>query len=242
VVTTNRVEGVLTTKRLVCLANSRKLNGRCVAGRQIDAENPGPWIRPVSSREHQEVSEYERHYEDGRDPQVLDILEVTLQRPSPRTYQTENWLLDPTSYWVRSGRLSWDDLQAFVEPDGPLWPNGRSTYHGANDTIPVLEADLLDTSLRLINAAHVDLVVFAPSEAFGNSKRRVQASFEHAGTDYRFWVTDPVCERKYLALPNGEHQLGECCLTVSLGEPFNGNCNKLVAAVIPALLEPGRNT
>lgn len=233
---------MLSTKRLVCLANSRKLNGRCVAGREIGDGSPGPWIRPVSSREHQEVSEYERQYEDGSDPQVLDVLEIRLQRPWPGTYQTENWLLDPAYYWVRSGHMDWHDLQAFVEPDKPLWSDGRSTYHGANDTIPVVEADLLDTSLRLINAARVDLVVFAPGEAFGNSKRRVQASFGHAGTDYRFWVTDPVCERKYLALPNGEHQLGECCLTVSLGEPFNGNCNKLVAAVIPAPVGPGRNT
>ncbi|MGH7707024.1 MAG: dual OB domain-containing protein, partial [Vulcanimicrobiaceae bacterium] len=35
-------------KRIVCLANSRKLQGRCVAGRELQKNGPGAWIRPVS--------------------------------------------------------------------------------------------------------------------------------------------------------------------------------------------------
>ncbi len=51
-----------TTKRIVCLANSRKLQGRCIAGRELVSGKPAAWIRPVSDREHEEVSEYERQY------------------------------------------------------------------------------------------------------------------------------------------------------------------------------------
>ncbi len=47
--------------QMVCLANSRKLMGRCIAGKQRQAgKAAGRWIRPVSQRENQEVSEYER--------------------------------------------------------------------------------------------------------------------------------------------------------------------------------------
>ena len=54
------------TKRIVCLANSSKLNGRCIAGKEIIEDGRvGDWIRPVSVREKQEVSEWERQYKDN---------------------------------------------------------------------------------------------------------------------------------------------------------------------------------
>ena len=93
------------TKRMVCLANSRKRQGRCVAGRERNAGVVGAWIRPVSDRPAEEVSEYERQYQDGSDPRVLDIIQVPLIEARPKDYQQENWLLDPQLYWVKAGRL-----------------------------------------------------------------------------------------------------------------------------------------
>ena len=101
-----------TMKRIVCLANSRKLYGRCIAGREWCGPRAGRWIRPVSERAGQEVSEYERQYEDGSDPQVLDIVDVPVLEARPTGWQTENWLLDPEYYWEKAGRLSWFDLPA----------------------------------------------------------------------------------------------------------------------------------
>jgi hypothetical protein len=95
-------------KTLVCLANSRKLSGRCVAG-IVDGGHE-EWIRPVSARPNREVSEYERQYEDGSDPRVLDIVSVPLLQPQPYSYQSENWLLDPDYYWKKIGRVGWDKL------------------------------------------------------------------------------------------------------------------------------------
>ena len=77
----------METKRILCLANSRKLSGRCVAGREIVNGMAAAWVRPVSNREHQEVSEYERQYEDGTDTSVLDIVDVPLIEPRPHLYQ-----------------------------------------------------------------------------------------------------------------------------------------------------------
>ncbi len=221
-------------KRIACLANSRKLHGRCIAGREWLDGCPGRWIRPVSAREHQEVSEYERQYEDGSDPRVLDIIDVPLLKPSPgpAAFQSENWLLDPEYYWEKAGRLSWSDLPLLADPVSPLWIDGHGTYHGLNDTIPLEFAGSVEDSLKLIHVRELQFSVFRPGEAFGNSKRRVQGRFRHAESRYSLWVTDPVYERRYLAKLDGDYQIGECFLTVSLGEPFGGAVYKLIASII----------
>ncbi len=218
--------------RIVCLANSRKLSGRCIAGREWSNTRAGRWIRPVSGREGQEVSEYERQYEDGSDPQVLDIIDVPVREPRPKDYQTENWLLDPDCYWVKADRLSTLQLSSLLDPVAPLWIDGYSTYSGRNDKIPLEEAVSLPDSLRLIRVDSLQLIVFRPGEAFGNNKRRVQGRFFHAGNEYALWVTDPGFERRYLAKLDGSYGVGECYMTISLGEPYREACYKLIAAII----------
>ena len=169
-----------TVKRIVCLANSRKLNGRCVAGIEFTKDSAGAWIRPVSDRDHGEVSAYERRYENGDDPQVLDIVDVPLRNPIPKAYQQENWLLDPDEYWVKVGRATWNDLGQLVDSSEPLWINGHSTYDGLNDKVPLSLANGLNSSLWLVHAASMTLSVFNYGEAFGNAKRRVQGKFRYS--------------------------------------------------------------
>lgn len=219
-------------QRIVCLANSRKLNGRCVAGRKFDGQSAGVWVRPVGDRESGEVSEYERQYEDGTDPQVLDIIDVPLVGPSPAAYQSENWVLDARYYWRKAGELSPSDLPRVVEPVEPLWLDGHNTYSGSNDKVPVALLGEIDTSLRFIEVSALTLAVFAPGEAFGNAKRRVQGRFVHAGQQYSLWVTDPRYEKKYLAQSDGHYEIGDCYLTISLGERYQDACYKLIAAII----------
>jgi hypothetical protein len=221
-----------TVKRILCLANSRKLNGRCIAGKELLNGEPLDWIRPVSAREHGDVSEYERQYEDGSDPRVLDIMDVPLLDATPKNYQHENWLLDADSYWVKIGHAKWDELFQFTDANEPLWIDGHSTYNGLNDKISISEAAELNSSLRLIHVEALTLSVFKPGEAFGNPKRRVQGQFRHGETDYQLWVTDPAYERAYLAKADGNYEIGESFLTISLGEPYNDACYKLIAAII----------
>ena len=39
-------------KEFICLANSTKLRGKCVAGKVIEKTKIGQWIRPVKREEY----------------------------------------------------------------------------------------------------------------------------------------------------------------------------------------------
>ena len=222
-------------KRIVCLANSRKLSGRCVAGKELLANGaPGQWIRPVSDRENEEVSEYERQYEDGRDPRLLDVIDVPVLRTAPKNFQKENWLLDPNYYWEKVHSISANELDKFIDPASILFVNGDSTRNGLNDRILVEIANGLDSSLCLIKVDRLELVVSQPGIDFGNPKQRVQGRFEYNGVSYWLRVTDPCYERRYMQQPNGIYGINDVFLTISLGEPFQGHTYKLIAAIIEA--------
>jgi hypothetical protein len=93
-------------KTIVCLANSYKTRGRCIAGREVLAKNKyGGWIRPVSARVKAEVSLSECRYQNNGIPKVLDIIDVPLSIPAPDNHQTENHILDPKSWWVKRGEF-----------------------------------------------------------------------------------------------------------------------------------------
>ena len=222
------------TKNIVCLANSRKpSSGRCIAGREVTAAGFGAWIRPVSARSSQEISEEERRYEDGKDPRVLDIVAIEMSRPQPHQHQRENHLIDDGYSWAKRGTVSWPDLQAAVEdPAGPLWLNGYSSSYGQNDRVPESRVSALPRSLYLVRPDQLTLVVASEGGDFGPPRRRVRARFHLCNLSYCVVVTDPWIERQYLALGDGETNLADALLCVSLAEVFYGFAYKLAAAVI----------
>ncbi|MFD4658523.1 hypothetical protein ACFWP2_23160 [Kitasatospora sp. NPDC058444] len=217
-------------KKLVCLANSRKLSGRCVAG-MVDGAS-GEWVRPVSARPNREVSAGERLYKDETEPDILDIVLVPLHRPQPHGFQSENWLLDSGFYWEKVGRVGWSELMRLEQRPSALWINGDSTYNGINDRIPTEEAVALPDSLKLIRVTGLTLQVHTPGAMFGDRRLVLRARFSHAGNQYMLRVTDPIYEAEYLAKPEGVYELSEAFLTVSLGEPYEGHVYKLLAAII----------
>ena len=212
-----------STKRLVCLANSRTLHGRCVW-----RAASGAWREPAAGFGPSVRAPVERYPSTSASTKTaatrgsLDVIDVPLLEARPGDYQTENWLLDPGSYWEKVGRLSTFDLPALADPVAPLWIDGHSTYNGLNDKIPIAAIGSVTGSLRLLHSDQLQLTVCRPGEAFGNNKRRVQGRFRHAGREYALWVTDPDWERTYLVKLDGTYLIGECFLTISLGEAYGG--------------------
>src|SRR6266542_853286 len=77
---------------VICLANSRKPGGRCVAGLQVSGAG---WIRPLGDRDGGAVLVRETVLDDGSEAGVLDVIRVSLAYPKPDRYQPENWVLEP---------------------------------------------------------------------------------------------------------------------------------------------------
>ena len=222
------------TKRIVCLANSRKPpSGRCIAGIEVQPSGFGRWVRPVSERSTREISEEDRRYSDGAMPAVLDIIDIAMKQPQPHLYQQENHLIDDGYHWSRVKAASWSSIQPAVETfAGPLWLNGFSSSYGINDYVPEALAANLARSLYLIRPTALRIVVAVEGGGQYPAKRKARARFRFSGAEYCFVLTDPLMEQRYLAMGDGETRIDEALVCVSLGEFFNGNAYKLAAAII----------
>lgn len=221
------------SKTILCLANSRKTSGRCIAGRELSNGQLGAWIRPVSARQNAELSEEDRRFENGRDPRVLDIIRIPMIEPKPHAFQIENHLIDAQYYWTFEGRGTWQQaLAALDNPIMPLWSNTSSSYSGLHDRVAEANVAMDDGSLRLIRVDDLQVNVAVEGAEFGNGKRKVRGRFTHGEVQYHLSITDPPLERKYLLGANGVFPVGSALLCVSLSEPFNGWTYKLIASVI----------
>ncbi len=220
-------------KTILCLANSRKNSGRCIAGKEKLGDGYGEWVRPVSARPSEEISEEERRYEDGRSPKVMEIISVPMAEPKPHLHQIENHLINDEYYWERIGIVNWTDLDgALDDVVGPLWFNGSSSSNGSNDEVPEGELPGIASSLCLVRPGDLRIGVAREGGVFGPAKRKVRASFSLNQLLYRLVVTDPEIEKAYLAGNDGTYPVEDAILCISLGEVFNGKAYKLVAAVI----------
>ena len=201
----------------------------------------GGWIRPVNSFGGKGLSKHERECTGGGEPHVLDVVDVPLLNPQPKYHQEENWLIDPKRRWYRVSRVHTSYLDELVDPMASLWTHGGNSADGLNDRVPLAfvapprdslqlftAAPPLRDSLRLIKVAALEISVH--DEGFLG--RKVRGRFQYNNSYYNLSITDPECKKECRKKPDGEYQAGEKFLTISLGEPFNGYCYKLIASVI----------
>lgn len=225
----------METKRIICLANSRKRGQHCVAGIEVLANgNFGSWIRPVGSGWEHALLTIEQSYENNVSPQVLDVLDVHLLEQAPDGCQVENWRVDDTRRWIKVDEIDRQRLVGAMQPPATLFENAGSTSAGLNDEIPTAQADRVGCSLLLVHVPQVGLYVF---NHYGRMK--CQARFVYNGVHYWIGVTDPVIEAEFLPGGPATYDLGPCMLTISLSAPLVKEKGdglsyrfKLIAAVI----------
>jgi len=224
---------MVTYKRIVCLANSRKHGRICIAGIELGwkGELLG-WIRPTGLAEDGALYLSDVRTQDGREPALLDVVQIPFFRHYPVNHQPENWAISEGQRWQRKERFDLASIHKRALQEGSLWGVGHSTQGGMNDRLPLSEAIKWGNSLQLAGVQNFTIQVADHYRSTGEKIRRMRSTFTANGVEYRLWVTDRACEAHYLPKADGEYPIGDAILTVSLGEPLNGYCYKLVAGVL----------
>ena len=212
-------------KTIVCLANSRKLGDRCIAGVESDSRK---WIRPIGSGSHGAVTTAEQKLDDGTLPDILDLISLPLGGATPQEGQPENWALKPGP-WRKVGELNDDDARDLLEQladDEPVFgTNSRSV------SVSAVEAGQVTSSLAVVHAQQVS---WSKTVKYGGGTQ-VRCEFLHAGTWHDLPVTDLAWLKHFAGDEIGDYphvDTEDVFLVVSLGEPMNDEHWKLVAGVI----------
>jgi ATP-dependent DNA helicase RecQ len=219
------------TKRIVCLANSRKYSGRCVAGKELTQGRIGAWIRPVNGTQTKELSLDDITLQNGTEPRPLDVISVPLEEACPQAYNSENHYIEHAP-WIWEGTLPWSQVPQLCDPVDQIWINGYHSHNGENDQMPEdLVREMIVSSLLFFRPDELRITVgLGPM-----GSKKVRAKFSYHGETYSLMITDPVVEALYVRRELGEYLVngGETFLTVSISDPHRGFCHKLVAGIVP---------
>ena len=215
-------------KHFICLANSYKHGGRCIAGIEVVPQADGSlaivrhddgrprWIRPVSMSANGEIP---NHLAESF--KIFSLVKLYDVEPCPDKAHTED---------VHCSRMEICPLDLF--PTKSFLNQHLDTQHQAvfyyrGKAIPATIIDRLDYSLMLIQPENVSAYCDEERE---NSKYRMK--FTYFGSNYDFPITDPVFLEQFKKNPEKYTDLKGVYLVLSLGMEFEGFHFKLVATVL----------
>jgi hypothetical protein len=204
-------------RRIICLANSKKFKGRCLAGKLYTHGRIGGWLRPVSNRPDDSLNKFERQVGKDTEPQLLDILEFGIKKSIASGHQVENWLINPNRLMVRTGRISPIELLPAIDKPINLWHTGKSSKtYGKNDLVP--ENRIADSTCSLYLIKIENLKIQVVTNNYGYEYRQVRGEFTYVGADYNLVITDPVIDAEYKSKLDGVYEIKNLLLTISLAE------------------------
>jgi hypothetical protein len=217
--------------RFVCLANSFKEGGRCLAGVELDANNNAlivkghpKWIRPICNTPHGEVPN-----EIAVPFQILDIIEIDNTEAMPELYQSENVLFD-----VRTiSKIGVFDIKELLN----ICENKRYIFKTRYPSLSEEVIQELDYSLMLVKPEKWEVVEKTYEDRANPQQRMI---FSYNGFTYDLSITDPVFLRRFQANSNFINDYKEIILSLSVGVKFlaTNRFYKLVAGIILLNQEP----
>lgn len=225
-------------KYFICLANSYKRGGRCIAGIEIlyDSTNDWTiihnedgtphWIRPIAHTTYGEIPNI-----TANKIQYFSIVKLTGVTPCPKELHTEdvNYSLMEVCDKIKP---TTEILDRFVDNIH------TKIFFNQWKAIPVGSNFPDAYSLMII---HPESILTYVDDSWEKSKIRIKITFN--GTTYDLPVTDPIFIDAYRANPNILQNESNIYLALSLGLDFEGWHHKLIATVfnnIPKLTEKSR--
>jgi hypothetical protein len=209
--------------RFVCLANSYKEGGRCVAGIVLDnnnnpiMQNSRPrWIRPVSNAVHGEI-----HSHLVTHINILDIVEIDDTGKREDGYQSENVSFNENTI-RKTGTFPKNNLI-------PLCEDKISIFGNRGKAVSEEKINTLNHSLMLICVNNFEAVDKIYED--NKDKHQTRLVFTYSGNNYDLPVTDPIFMHRFKTTPHYIEGIAELFLTLSLGVSWNNWYYKLVAGV-----------
>ena len=213
----------------ICLANSYKRGGRCIAGVEVDCNNTAMlnngnprWMRPISETLHGEIP---NHVADL--VRMLSLVRIVDGLPCPTGAHRENLSYSKMEVCSLPFPAQPKLLNQFID-------NTHQFIFGNRGKAVSVDAALeLDYSLMFIRVQNAKAYI---DENRNKSKNRMR--FMYHDTEYDLPITDPTFldelrndTERFAIIPN-------VYLTLSLGLEFEGWHHKLVAGVIiPDIVE-----
>jgi hypothetical protein len=211
--------------RFVCLANSFKEGGRCLAGIELDKNNNPiiangrpKWVRPICNTPHGEVpTDLVAHIE------ILDIIEIEITGyPDEEDYQSENAFFRKNSIRV-IGSVNFAQLYQLCDNKGLIFGN-----RGKAVSDEVIKS--LSYSLMLVHINQFEVIEKIYDDNPDWPKHRLV--FSYNGQQYDLPITDPAFIHDYKSDPDILEDVEDIYLSLSLAIVHNKWHSKLVAGII----------
>ena len=228
----------MPVKTMFVLANSAKVQNRCVAGREIVTESDGGrywggWLRPVSTHDQGALNFSECRLQDNCIPAPLDVIQVPCLKCENCPTQPENWIIQDGGAWKRLGNLELDSAQNLIEAPPDLWLDA----YAKTDRVGPEYLEFLEGHQSLYLIRPEDFSVEIEPHPFRNGNR-ARGCFHYNGTYYRLSITDPFFSRRYFpyisSYEPGRIDIGNVqglFICVSLTPEFQGYHYKVIASV-----------
>lgn len=215
-------------KYFICLANSYKRRGRCIAGVEVlvskddhweivrNKDGSPHWIRPIDQHtEYGEILEGE-----ARHISLLSVVKLRDVVPCPHDSHSEDVnYIQMTNIGMINGNHEVLDL--FTD-------NIHSEIFYTTELAISPEAYAMGNySLMMIHPENIQF-----QEDPTKNRARYRMLFSYHGANYDFSITDPVFYERVALQPDLITSLSDFYLTLSIGLEYEGRHHKLIAGLL----------